>query len=484
MDETQATRKTKIVCTMGPASWTPDMIRRLIQAGMNVARLNFSHGDHEGHLQTFNEIRAAAKEAGKEIGILQDLAGPKIRLGELSADERVIHQGEEVVLVSGEKAVGDELPVNYPYLYDDVHEGHRILLADGQMELLAVKKQDDRIFCEVTVGGLLTSHKGVNLPGSDLRISAFTDKDREDLAFGLEIGVDFVAMSFVRHEKDLHPLREMMKGIHRPPLLIAKIEKPQAVTRIRSILGVVEGIMVARGDLGVEMPVEVVPIVQKKLIEEARQAGRVVITATQMLRSMVDNPRPTRAEVTDVANAVLDGTDAVMLSEETAMGEYPEEAVHVLDNVCRYTEPEMDEMRFLKEELSDLLPPSEAAISRAATWLSRDLEPAAIMATTASGFTARLMARYRPPQPVVGITSEERTRRQLALSWGVHPILIPPCKSVDEMLILVKQKAADLGLAGPKDRLILTAGIPLSIAGTTNLIKVVAMDDPVEKGNY
>ncbi|MFH1136950.1 MAG: pyruvate kinase [Pseudomonadota bacterium] len=474
---------TKIVCTMGPATNSPEMIRSMIRAGMDVARLNFSHGDHEGHGGILEEIRRASEEANRPVGVLADLAGPKIRLGVLSTAERVLSYGEEVRLIAGVEAKGDELPVNYPFLYEDVKEGARIMLADGRVELLAVKKQNDSILCHVVVGGVLTSHKGVNLPLSDLRIPAFTDKDRADLSFALGMGVDFVAMSFVRHEHDLQPLKEMMVRIDRPPLLIAKIEKPQAVERLSEILEVVDGVMVARGDLGVEMPVEEVPMIQKKIIREARQAGKVVITATQMLGSMTTNPRPSRAEVTDVANAVLDGTDAVMLSEESAMGRYPVEAVMMMNKICQYTEPQLDWMRFLREGLSDLLPLTEASITRAAAWLARDIEVAAIVAATHSGSTARLMVRFRSPYPVVGLTSNERTCRQLCLSWGVLPALIPPCRNIDEMIEEVRKWVGKNGVAGPGDRLILTAGVPLQRPGTTNLIKVLEYEGLPEKGN-
>jgi pyruvate kinase len=481
MKEAKLLRKTKIVCTIGPVTNNPDMIRQLIRAGMDVVRLNFSHGNHETHGRSIKEIRSAAAELGREIGILMDLAGPKIRLGVIP--ETRLEPGVEIILTSGQTGDAGIIPVNYPYFYEDIEVGNRIMLADGQVELLVVDKRDRHICCQVVVGGVLTSHKGVNLPSSDLRISAFTDKDRKDLEFGMKEGVDFVAMSFVRHEQDLVPIREMISKLDRPPLLIAKIEKPQALQRLPEILRKVEGLMVARGDLGVEMPLEEVPIIQKRLIQEARRAGKVVITATQMLRSMMTSPRPTRAEVTDVANAVLDGTDAVMLSDETAVGQYPVEAVKVLDKVCQYTEPQLNEIRFLKEELSDLLPLTDASISRAATWLARDLEPAAIVASTASGGTARLMARYRPPYPVVGLTSDPRTCRQLTLSWGVIPALIQSCATVDEMLKIVKKWVTDNGVAGPKDHLILTAGIPLAVMGTTNMIKIVDMSAPDEKGN-
>jgi len=473
MTDRNLARKTKIVCTIGPATASPDMIRRLIAAGMDVARLNFSHGEHEEHGRVIRDLRRASRELGRPVGLLMDLAGPKIRLGQIPGGEHRIESGREVVLVSGRQAAGGELPVNYPYLAEDVDVGNRILLADGLVELLVTAKKDQKIFCRVIVGGTVASNKGVNLPTSPLRIPAFTEKDRRDLEFGVSQGVDLVAMSFIRHEDDLAPLREIIKGLDQPPLLIAKIEKPQAVARLKEILLAVDGVMVARGDLGVEMPIEEVPLIQKRVIQESRRAGRPVITATQMLRSMISNPRPSRAEVTDVANAVLDGTDAVMLSEETAVGSYPVEAVEVLDKVCRITEPQIDSGRFLREEPSELLPAAEAAISRAACWLAGDLKPAAIVAATTSGTTARLVARFRPAWPIVGLTSVPRTARQLCLSWGVTPAMILRSATIDELTEEVRNWTAQNGWAGPGDKLILTAGVPLSVPGTTNLIKVI-----------
>lgn len=469
-------RKTKIVCTMGPASSDDQVMTSMIQAGMDVARLNFSHGDHASHGRTIEHLRRISKDLGREIGILQDLAGPKIRLGEVADEPRELHPGEEVTLVPGDHAPGEELPVNYPYLLQDVKEFDRILLADGLVELKVTRIEKDRIKCKVVVGGSLSSHKGVNLPTSSLRISVFTDKDRADLEMGLKAGVDLVAMSFVRHENDMAPVLEMINHAANRPLLIAKIEKPEAVERIQQILAVVDGVMVARGDLGVEMPLAQVPVIQKSLIHQARRAGKVVITATQMLRSMIDNPRPTRAEAADVANAILDGTDAVMLSEESAVGHYPVKAVQVLHDIAKATEPSLDAQPFLKEPFSDLLPLSEAAISRAACWLAEDIGPAAIVASTTSGNTARLIARFRSRFPVVGMTPSLTTCRQLNLSWGVIPALIPHYEDTDEMFAMARTWISAKGLARSGDRLIITAGVPAGVPGTTNLVKVIEMD--------
>jgi pyruvate kinase len=468
-------RRTKIVCTIGPASDTPEKIRDLISAGMDVARLNFSHGDHETHRRTIRAIRTVAREFGKEIGILQDLGGPKIRLGNLLAGVRKLEVGEEVVLSPGEESATEVIPVAYAYLLQDIEIGNRILLADGTIELLVMDKKEGKIICKVLVGGMIMSHKGVNLPTSTLRIPAFTEKDRQDLCVGLEERVDFVALSFVRHEVDLDPVLQILDQVKRRPMLIAKIEKPQAVERVEKILAEVDGIMIARGDLGVEMPLEEVPIIQKSVIRMARRAGKPVITATQMLTSMMRSPRPTRAEATDVANAILDGTDAVMLSEETAAGAYIKEAVSTLDRIARATEPYMDEQAFMEETTPEPLPATPAAISRAACWLARDLGAAAIVASTSSGTTARLVARFRPLTPIVALTNHPQVQRQLALSWGVIPDLVEAFIDTDQMFASARASALDRGIAKHGDRLIITAGVPVGVRGTTNLLKVMEL---------
>ena len=475
MTQSEYLRRTKIVATLGPSSSSPEIFTAMVEAGLNVTRLNFSHGTHESHAALIKMIREKSQSLGTEIGILQDLSGPKIRLGVIT--ERELKIGDVVGLIPGSEERDNCLPVNYPYLLEDVNVDERILLADGKLELQVIEKNEERILAKILVGGTLSSHKGVNLPNSDLRIKAFTDKDRSDLTFGLEAGVDFVAMSFVRHEDDLSPLREMIARSSRPPLLIAKIEKPQAVKRIKEILKVVDGIMVARGDLGVEMPLEEVPITQKYLIQEARQSGKLVITATQMLGSMVQNPRPTRAEVTDVANAILDGTDAVMLSDETAAGAYPVESVNMLDRVARQAEPMIDYKRFLLEEIPENLNPVGGAITRAVSLLAHDLNAKAIVAATQGGSTARLVSHLRQPTIVIGLTSSQLTQRQLSLSWGVIPALIQPCDS----MVLLEQLASEWlvknNLAHKGDNVFLTCGLPLQTSGSTNLIKLLDIGD-------
>ncbi|MFH1491007.1 MAG: pyruvate kinase [Pseudomonadota bacterium] len=466
-------RKTKIISTLGPATASDSAIRGLIRAGMDVARLNFSHGDRETHRGTIRTVRRLAEESGRPVGILQDLGGPKIRLGKLPGEVRKLEAGETIMLAPVEAADELSIPVNYPYIVEDVSEGDRILLADGLVLLEVKSKEKKRVMCEVQVGGVIQSHKGLSLPSSSLRVPAFTDKDRGDLKLGLEEGVDFVALSFVRHEKDLEPVREMLVTSKNPPLCIAKIEKPQAVDRLEEILVQVDGLMVARGDLGVEMPLEQVPVIQKKIIRMARRAGKPVITATQMLRSMVDNPRPTRAEAADVANAVLDGTDAVMLSEETAIGEYPVEAVEMLDRIIRATEPHLQERLFADDSYTDPSPKTEWAIGRSACFLAEDLQASAIIACTSSGSTARLVARFRPVCPLLGLTPNRLTKRQLTLSWGVIPAIVTDFKDTDEFFELAGSWALEHRFVEPGGRLIVTAGVPVGKAGTTNLLKVI-----------
>lgn len=476
----KVSRKTKIVCTLGPATSSPERIRALIEAGMDVARLNFSHGDHRTHRANIRIIRSLSLELGKEVGILQDLQGPKIRVGELRKAEFSLPTGRMVTLVPHESDDPEVLPVIYPYLVEDVAVGDHILLADGTIELVVEKKKSDRLLARVLVGGTVLSHKGVNLPATHLRIDALTEKDRRDIRCGLEEQVDFVALSFIRHEMDLEPLREILDNADYRPLLIAKIEKPQAIDRLDSILANVDGVMVARGDLGVEMPVAEVPLIQKRIIHAVRKIAKPVITATQMLRSMVESPRPTRAEVSDVANAILDGTDAVMLSEETAMGKYPVEAVRVLDQVATATEPHIKSKRYLQEPIAAALHLKSAAVSRAACWLARDLTAAAIVALTSSGSTARLVASMRPPLPIVALTDRIRTQRQLSLTRGVLASRVDTFKDPADMLTRLRLWLHDQDIARTGDRVVMTAGIPPGIAGGTNLVKVVELEETGE----
>jgi pyruvate kinase len=471
MDTLSTMRRTKIVCTIGPAI-TREIFPALIDAGLNVARLNFSHGTHSDHQERFDYIRAAAQEAGRPVAILQDLAGPKIRIGDIDP-EPVNLVPDQIFTLTQRPVIGhqEECSVNTPEVIEHTPVGATVLLADGSLELQVVEKSPDSLRCKVVVGGPLSSHKGINLPFVPLPISAFTAKDREDLAFGLELGPDLVAQSFVRTAADLVELKEFIADHGRSTPVIAKIEKPEAVDNIKEILAVADGIMVARGDLGVETPLKQVPMVQKLLIKEANRLGKPVITATQMLASMVNNPRPTRAEVTDVANAILDGTDAVMLSEETAVGHYPVEAVRFLDGIARTTEAKFPYDDWLLQHGKGVTNTIADAISLAACEMARDLQAKVIFASTASGGTARLISRFRPAVPVIAVTTREEIQRRLCLSWGVFSILLEDLETVDEMLEKVKTLAVTQGHLTSGDRLVITAGTPLGAEGATNLIK-------------
>ena len=464
-------RRTKIVCTLGPAS-TGEIIPELVAAGLNVARLNFSHGTQAEHQARIDMVRSAARQAGVPVAILQDLSGPKIRVGDINPEPVQLVPGQTFTLTSRTLA-GNQAgcSVNTPEVISATPVGATVLLADGALELQVVEKSADTLTCRVVVGGPLSSHKGLNLPGIPLPISALTAKDREDLDFGLAQGVDLVALSFVRSAREVTELKEIIAGRGLDTPVIAKIEKAEAVAQIGEILAVADGIMVARGDLGVETPLKEVPLVQKFLIREANRLGKPVITATQMLASMVNNPRPTRAEVTDVANAILDGTDAVMLSEETAVGHYPVEAVHFLDDIARTTEAKFPYDDWLHHHSKLLTDAISDAISFAACELARDLDAKAILASTASGTTAGLLSRFRPSVPIIAVTTREETKRRLCLVWGVVPFLIDGLTSVDEMLEVVKTMAVKQGYLTSGDRLVITAGTPLGTRGATNLIK-------------
>jgi pyruvate kinase len=464
--------RTKIVCTIGPVSRSPEMLERLVAAGMDVARLNFSHGTHAEHETVIGALRGIAEKKGRPIAILQDLSGIKIRIGEIAAASVRLEPGAPFTLTS--RAVpGDasEVSVSFPDLPGSVRSGDRLLLADGEIELRAEDVSPTDIRCRVVAGGMLSSHKGISLPSRSIAAPGLTDKDRDDLTFGIEQRVDYVALSFVRSADDVLQARAFMaeRGARLP--IIAKIEKHEAISSIDAILAEAEGIMVARGDLGVETPLEHVPLLQKMLIEKANRAGKPVITATQMLLSMVENPRPTRAEVGDVANAILDGTDAVMLSEETASGRYPEGAVATMKRIAEDTEaafPFEQWMRRFEDRTLQSLP---EAVAGAACELAEHIGASLIVAWTESGATARLVAKHRPRSPVLALSSLPATARRLALVWGVIPIVAKEGKDTDAMLGAAPALALAAGLLRPGEKVVITAGIPKGVAGSTNLIK-------------
>ncbi len=467
-------RRTKIVCTLGPASCSPGQIRDLIQAGMDVARLNFSHGTHDYHRGLIRIIRKSSTELNRHVAILQDLSGPKIRIGVIEGNGLELRAGAEFILTNRQiKGHEGEVSVNYPSLPKEVKKGDPILLVDGSIELRVVKSEKGDILCKVVVGGLLTSHKGINLPSGTLNVPALTEKDKEDLAFGMQEGVDYIALSFVRRSEDILELRTLIsrEGLSIP--IIAKIEKHEALENIKGIVDLADGIMVARGDLGVEIPLERVPILQKSLVREANRAKKLVIIATQMLKSMVDNPRPTRAEVTDVANAILDGTDAIMLSEETAVGHYPRESVEEMSRVALWTEQSLlEEGNSKGGQLTVSGTTVQEAIGHAVSLIARDLCAAAIVTPTESGSTARLISKYRPYSPIIAICRNLVVARRLSLCWGVVPIQTTEMANVDELLDRARAIALTTEFVKKGDVVIITAGLPIQAAGVTNMIKV------------
>lgn len=466
-------RRTKIVCTIGPASASEKVLQRLVKAGMNVARLNFSHGDHSFHRQMIRKIRRIGRRLNKPVAILQDLPGPKIRVGPVEGNRVRLLTGRTFVLTT-RRITGNAqtVSVNFKNFAGAVRKGDPILLGDGEIELEAVKTRRREITCKIVVGGILGSHKGIHFPQGSLDLRALTARDKQDLAFGIEQKVDLVALSFVRNDEDIvYARREMRKRGTRIPI-IAKMEKHEALDHIDAILEHVDGIMVARGDLGLEIPPERIPAAQKMMIRKANHLGKPVITATQMLRSMVQNPRPTRAEVADIANAILDGTDALMLSEESAVGEFPVGAVKFMAQVAEETERIL-EPRYQFTGLKKTVP---EAISLAAISLARDLHVKAFLIPTSSGSTARMIARYRPLQPIIAISPEPQTVKMLSLVWGVYPVPVTGFQSTDVMIRVAQKKALALGMVKRGDLVAVTAGLPLHQAGTTNMITVKSID--------
>lgn len=466
-------RRTKIVCTIGPASDSKKVLTDLIRAGMNVARLNFSHGDYEFHQRVIRNVREIARKLEKPVAILQDLPGPKIRVGAVEGD-RVRLQSRKTFTLTTRDITGNSeiVSVNYPAFAKSIRKGDPILLGDGEIELEAVKVGPQDVLCRIIVGGILGSHKGIHFPRTSLNVRSLTNRDKQDLAFGIEQKVDLVALSFVRSADDIVYARQEMKRRGASIPIIAKIEKHEALDHIDAILEKVDGIMVARGDLGLEIALERIPAMQKMMIRKANHLGKPVITATQMLRSMVQNPRPTRAEVADIANAILDGTDALMLSEESAAGDYPVEAVRIMAQVAEETESIL-EPRYQFTGLKKTVP---EAISLAAVSLARDLHVKAFLIPTSSGSTARMIARYRPAQPIIAISPEPQTVKTLCLVWGVCPVTVPGFQSTDKMLRVAQRKALGLGLVKAGDLVAITAGLPLHQPGTTNMITVKPLE--------
>jgi pyruvate kinase len=474
-------RRTKIVATIGPATQSEEIITDLIKAGVTTFRLNFSHGDHKDHQERIKTIRKVSEKLDLDIGILQDLQGPKIRLGRFKDGPVKVKKGDKFSLTSNEVECTKSIAnVTYNKLAQEVTSGKRILLDDGKIEMIVEKVDigNNLLECKVTVGGVLSNNKGVNFPDVQLSVKALTDKDIEDLEFGLTAGVDWIALSFVRNPSDINEIKNLInKNGHSIPV-VAKIEKFEAIDQIDSILPLCDGVMVARGDLGVEMPAEEVPLLQKELIRKANTLGIPIITATQMLDSMASNPRPTRAEVSDVANAILDGTDAVMLSNETAVGDYPVEAVETMATIARRIERDYP-LKAIESHLPSTIP---NAISAAVSNIARQLDAGAIIPLTKSGSTARNVSKFRPPTPILATTTERSVARRLQLVWGVTPLLVKNDDRTAKTFSIAMQIAQELGILKQGDLVVQTAGTLTGISGSTDLIKVGLVRKVVTRG--
>ena len=467
-------RKTKIVCTLGPSTQSDDVLREMMLSGMNVARLNFSHGTHETHGVTIARVKRLREELGLPIGIMLDTKGPEIRLGDFAEGRVQLQKGQNFTLCAYDvPGTAERVSITYHGLINDVHEGSAILLDDGLVALTVIRVGEKEILCRVDNGGEVSNHKGVNAPGAELTMPFLSDTDRDDIRYGVEQGVDFVAASFTRCADDILEIRKLFgqKG-GRDISIIAKIENTQGVQNIDEILRVSDGIMVARGDLGVEIPLEEVPVIQKMLIHKAYSSGKQVITATQMLESMSTNPRPTRAEATDVANAIYDGTSATMLSGETAAGMYPVEALRTMARIAQRAEADINYIKRFKERESERTPDVTNAISHATVTSAHDLGATAILTVTKSGRTARMISKYRPNCPILCCAMDERVCRRLALSWGVIPLLIEEAHNTDELFERAVQAGEKAKLLHDGELVVMTAGVPLGISGTTNLMKV------------
>lgn len=468
--------RTKIVCTIGPTSRDPEMLTKLIRAGMNVARLNFSHGTQEFHAENIRRIREAAAALGKPIAILGDLQGPKLRVGIMQEGGVLLATGETLILTT-EHITGapGRVPVQYEKLPEVVEAGDRILIDDGLLELVVTDVAGQEITTRVVTGGILNSNKGLNLPRAALSIPAITEKDREDLCFAIEQGIDWIALSFVRTAHEVWDLKRAIRELsafgHQTPV-IAKIEKPEAIDNIDEIIAAVDGIMVARGDLGIEISPEAVPMLQKMIIQKCNAAGKPVITATQMLDSMIRNPRPTRAEASDVANAILDGSDAIMLSGETASGKYPLEAVETMARITVEVESHSLDQRVRLSQNRSTGRTFAEAVAHASVETALDLSARAIVTPTASGSTARIISRFRPPCPIVAVTPNPFTQRELVLFWGVYPLLSHRGATTDEVINDAVEAAQRAGYVGEGDVVVVTGGSVEGGGGTTNLMKV------------
>jgi pyruvate kinase len=464
-------RRTKIVCTIGPASSTREMLDRLVDAGMDAARLNFSHGSHETHAERARLVREAQQRTGRPLALIADLQGPKLRVGELPGTV-TLASGDEVVLSGDGTGEPGDLPVSPPVLAEILQPGQDVLIDDGLVHLQVEEVAAGRARCKVAVGGRIDSHKGVNVPGATIPIPSLTDKDLSDLEFALTLGVDYVALSFVRSANDIRGLRELLQSAGSSALIIAKIEKAEALEELEPIISASDAVMVARGDLGVEIGPAAVPLVQKRIILSSLEHGKPAITATQMLESMIHHADPTRAEASDVANAVLDGTSALMLSGETAVGEFPLESVVYMDRIACAVEPSLQPRHELARAADAQFPTVGEAMSNAACDIAEVLGAAAILVPTYSGRTASAVARHRPQRPIVAATHKRYALQQLAIEWGVVPAEIEECENVEHLWSRTLEAARSTGAVSAGDRVVITAGTAVNVPGTTNVIKV------------
>ncbi|HET9951084.1 MAG TPA: pyruvate kinase [Candidatus Eisenbacteria bacterium] len=474
-------RRTKIVATLGPASVSPLVLARMIRAGLDVARLNFSHGTNRDHTRACRLLRSAAARARKHVGILLDLQGPRIRVGEMKGGAVRVVSGAQIQLTT-RGGLGDEthIPVSYPDLLRDVKKGDRVLIDDGLVELRVTARMKDGLRARVVRGGVVADHKGVNFPGVRLGVPALTTKDRRDLKLGLDLGVDYVALSFVRGPEDIVGLRRLMRGVKHPPLVIAKIERREAIENLEAILDVADGVMVARGDLGVEYPTERVPILQKRIIDRANRREVLVITATQMLESMVNASRPTRAEASDVANAIFDGTDAVMLSAETAVGRYPDVAVATMARIASEADEFAAATRMPRRSDSATLTSPTHALAHTAYQAAREIRARSLVVFTHTGYSARLVSKSRPAQPILALSPLRSTCRRMALAWGVLPIQVPMWRTAEGMVeaglrILIRVKVLRKG-----DWVVAMAGTTIR-SGGTNMLRILQQGRPPDR---
>ncbi|WP_075982545.1 pyruvate kinase [Bacillus massilinigeriensis] len=478
-------RKTKIVCTIGPASESVERLTQLIEAGMNVARLNFSHGDHDEHGQRIKNIREASKITGKTVAILLDTKGPEIRTNDMVNGAIDLVPGQDIIISMTEvEGTTEKFSVTYEGLIDDVHVGSKILLDDGLigLEVTSINNEAGEITTKVLNAGTLKNKKGVNVPGVSVNLPGITEKDANDIRFGIEQGVDFIAASFVRRASDVLEIRRLLEENQATHIqIIPKIENQEGVDKIDEILEISDGLMVARGDLGVEIPAEEVPLVQKQLIKKCNTQGKPVITATQMLDSMQRNPRPTRAEASDVANAIFDGTDAIMLSGETAAGLYPVEAVQTMHNIASRAESALNHKEILSKRSKDSEHNITDAIGQSVAHTALNLEVHAIITPTESGHTARMISKYRPEAPIIAVTSNDYVGRRLSLVWGVYPQIGKKSNSTDEMLDVAVEESLNSGIVKHGDLVVITAGVPAGESGTTNMMKIHVLGDILAK---